>query len=102
MASGDSKSEVEELSNNGPAGRESLWVAVGAAVAGAAAASIVRYAIGATPADSGPQYILLVFFSWIGSGVILAIGYVLFLRAQSAESRLRVRICFQQFKHGAN
>jgi len=32
---------------------------------------------------------LLVFFSWIGSGVILAIGYVLFLRAQSAESQVR-------------
>ena len=81
----------------GPAGRESLWVAVGAAVAGAAAASIVRYVIGATPADAGPQYILLVFFSWIGSGVILAIGYVLFLRAQSAESQVRTA----ELRHGA-
>jgi signal transduction histidine kinase len=85
------------LNAAGRAGRESLWVAVLAAVAGAAAGTLARYAIGATPADEGPRYLLLVFASWIGSGGILAAGYVLFLRAQSTETQARAA----ELRHGA-
>lgn len=77
------------LNAAGRAGRESIGVALLAAIAGAAAAAGIRYAIGATPAEEGPRYMLLVFMSWVGSGGVLAIGYVFFLRAQSAQVQAR-------------
>jgi sensor histidine kinase YesM len=77
------------LNAAGHAGRESLAMAVLAAVAGAAAAALMRYAFGATPLNEGPRYILLVFLSWLGSGAVLAAGYVFYLRAQFAESQAR-------------
>ena len=42
-----------------------------------------------TPATEGPRYILLVFMSWIGSGAVLAAGYVFYLRAQATEGEAR-------------
>jgi len=77
------------LNAAGRAGRESFAVAVLAAIAGAAAAALMRYAVGATPAGEGPRYILLVFMSWIGSGAVLAAGYVFYLRAQATEGEAR-------------
>ena len=49
----------------------------------------LRYAIGATPADEGPQYIVLVFISWFGAGAVLVAGYVFYLRAQAAQEEVR-------------
>ena len=77
------------LNAAGRAGRESIGVAVLAAIAGAGAGTLVRYGIGATPADESPRYLLLVFTSWIGSGAILVASYVLYLRAQSSEAGAR-------------
>src|SRR5436190_6840241 len=73
----------------GRAGRESFGVAVLAAIAGASAGALVRYAIGAIPADESARYLLLVFTSWIGSGAILVAAYVLYLRAQSSDAEAR-------------
>jgi len=77
------------LNAAGRAGRENFGVAVAAAVAGPAIAALVRYAIGATPADEGPQYIVLVFISWFGAGAVLVAGYVFYLRAQAAQEEVR-------------
>jgi len=77
------------LNAAGRAGRESFGVAALAAVAGGVAGALVRYAIGAIPADESARYLLLVFTSWIGSGAILVAGYVLYLRAQSSEGEAR-------------
>jgi hypothetical protein len=73
------------LNAAGRAGRENFAVAVAAALAGAGASALVRYAIGGTPAHEGPAYMLLVFTSWLGSSAILVAGYVFYLRAQSTE-----------------
>jgi hypothetical protein len=77
------------LNAAGRAGRENFGVAVAAAVASPAIAALVRYAIGATPADEGPQYMVLVFMSWFGAGAILVAGYVFYLRAQAAQEEVR-------------
>jgi signal transduction histidine kinase len=77
------------LNAAGPARRESFLVGAAAAIAGAGVATLVRYAIGATPSDEGPAYMLLVFCSWIGSSVILVVAYVYHLRAQSAQEEVR-------------
>ena len=76
------------LNAAGHAGRENFGVAVLAAVAGAAVAALVRYTIGATPADEGPGYMLLVFTSWVGASGILVAGYVFYLRAQAAQQEV--------------
>src|SRR5678815_3765768 len=73
------------LNAAGRAGRESFLVAAAAAIAGAGVSALVRYAVGATPADEGPGYILLVFSSWLGSSAILVAAYVYYLRAQGAQ-----------------
>jgi LytS/YehU family sensor histidine kinase len=77
------------LNAAGRAGHESFGLAVLAAIAGAGAGTLVRYGIGAIPADSSPRYLLLVFTSWIGSGAILVAAYVLYLRAQSSDAQAR-------------
>jgi LytS/YehU family sensor histidine kinase len=77
------------LNAAGRAGRESFAVAVAAAIAAAAASALVRYAIGATPADEGPGYMLLVFSSWVGSSAVLVAAYVYYLRAQAAQEEAR-------------
>jgi hypothetical protein len=74
------------LNAAGRAGRENLGVAVAIAVVAAAVASLVRYAIGTTPVDEGPAFMLLVFMSWVGSSCILVAAYVYYLRAQAAEA----------------
>ena len=73
------------LNAAGRAGRENVGVAVLAAVVAAAVSALVRYAVGATPVDEGPRYMVMVFTSWLGSAAILVAGYVFYLRAQSAE-----------------
>jgi hypothetical protein len=73
------------LNAAGRAGRESFTVAAIAAIAGAGASALVRYAIGATPSDEGPAFMLLVFTSWLGSSAILVAAYVYYLRAQAAQ-----------------
>ena len=77
------------LNAAGRAGRENVAVAVVAAVVAAAASAFVRYAVGATPADEGPRYMVMVFTSWLGSAAILVAGYVFYLRAQSADDEAR-------------
>ena len=77
------------LNAAGRAGRENFGVAVAAAVASTAIAALVRYAIGATPAGEGPQYMVLVFMSWFGAGVVLVAGYVFYLRAHAAQGEVR-------------
>jgi signal transduction histidine kinase len=77
------------LNAAGRAGRESFLVAAAAAIAGAGVSALVRYAVGATPADEGPGYILLVFSSWLGSSAILVAAYVYYLRAQGAQDEAR-------------
>jgi len=73
------------LNSAGRAGRESFWVAAAATVLAAFAAAFVRYAIGATPANEGAAFMVMVFISWLGSGAILVAGYVFYLRARAAE-----------------
>src|SRR6266516_1770151 len=51
------------LNAAGPAGRLNPVLAVAAAVAGCLAASVTRYAIGATPAAEGPAFIVSAFIS---------------------------------------
>jgi len=77
------------LNAAGRAGRENIGVAVLAAIAGASAGVLVRYGIGAVPADESPRFLLLVFSSWIGSGAVLVASYVLYLRAQSSDAEAR-------------
>jgi signal transduction histidine kinase len=77
------------LNAAGRAGRENIAVAIVAAVAAAAAAAFVRYAVGATPADEGPRYMLMIFTSWLGSAAILVAGYVYYLRALSTDEEAR-------------
>lgn len=77
------------LNAAGRAGRENIGVAVLAAIAGATAGTLLRYGIGAVPADESPRFMILVFTSWIGSGAVLVAGYVLYLRAQSSDSEAR-------------
>jgi signal transduction histidine kinase len=77
------------LNAAGRAGRENVLVAVLAAVVAAGASALMRYAVGATPADEGPRYMVLVFTSWLGSAAVLVAGYVFYLRAQSADEEAR-------------
>jgi len=77
------------LNAAGRAGRESIGVAVLAAIAGASAGALLRYAIGAVPAAESARFLFLVFTSWIGSGAVLVAGYVLYLRAQSSDAEAR-------------
>jgi len=85
------------LNAAGRAGRENIGVAVLAAIAGASAGTLLRYAIGAVPVDESPRFMLLVFTSWIGSGAVLVAGYVLYLRAQSSDAEARTA----ELRHGA-
>lgn len=80
---------VVVLNAAGRAGRENLGVAVLAALAAAAVSALTRYAIGATPTDEGPAFMLLVFMSWVGSGAILVAAYVFHLRTQAALEEAR-------------
>ena len=48
------------LNAAGRAGRENIGVAVLAAIAGATAGTLLRYGIGAVPADESPRFMILV------------------------------------------
>src|SRR4051812_11482524 len=77
------------LNAAGRTGRQNVGVAVLAAIAGTAVAALIRYAIGATPANEGAAFILLVFMSWVGTGTLLVTAYVFYFRAQSTEAEAR-------------
>ena len=77
------------LNAAGRAGRENPAVAVVAVVAACVVAAVTRYAIGATPASEGAEFMLLVFLSWLAGGAVLVAGYVFFLRAQAAQEEAR-------------
>lgn len=77
------------LNGAGRAGRENPAVAVVAIVAACVVAAVTRYAIGATPADEGAGFMLLVFLSWLAAGAVLVAGYVFFLRGQAAQEAAR-------------
>lgn len=76
---------IAVLNAFGRAGRENFAVAVIAVLAAAAGSALVRYAVGAVPADEGPRYMLLIFASWLASSAILVAGYIYYLRAQAAQ-----------------
>ena len=71
------------LNAAGRAGRERIWLAVFAAVAGCLVASVLRYLVGATPQSEGASFILRVFVSWLAPAVALTAGCVLYLRARA-------------------
>jgi signal transduction histidine kinase len=77
---------VVVLNAAGRAGRENPAVAVVAVVAACVVAAVMRYAIGATPAEEGAAFMLLVFLSWLAAGSVLVASYVFFLRAQAAHA----------------
>jgi signal transduction histidine kinase len=77
------------LNSAGRAGRENPVIAAVAVVAAVVVAAVTRYVIGATPADEGAGFILLVIISWFASGAILVGSYVYFLRAQAAHEAAR-------------
>jgi signal transduction histidine kinase len=80
---------IAVLNAFGRAGRENFAVAVLAVLASAAAAAVVRYAVGAVPADEGARYMLLIFSSWVGASAVLVAGYMYYLRAQVAQEESR-------------
>src|SRR6266702_530025 len=99
------------LNAAGPAGRLKPALAVAAAVAGCVAASLVRYAIGATPAADGPAFMVSAFTTWFIPAAALVAGYVFYLHtravreeANSAElqraglekQQLETRLCLLQ------
>ena len=71
------------LNAAGRAGRERIWLAVLAAVAGCVVASVTRYVVGATPESEGPAFIWKVFASWLSGAAALTAGCVLYLRARA-------------------
>lgn len=77
---------VVVLNAAGRAGRENPAVAVVAVVAAVVVAAVTRYTIGATPAEEGAVFMLLIFISWLAAGAVLVAGYVFFLRAQAAHA----------------
>ena len=80
---------IAVLNAFGRAGRENFAVVVLTIVASAGAAAVVRYAVGAVPAEEGARYMLLIFTSWVGSSAILVAGYMYYLRAQVAHEESR-------------
>jgi sensor histidine kinase YesM len=74
---------VVVLNAAGRAGRERIWLAVFAAIAGCVAASVTRYLVGATPESEGMAFILKVFTSWLPAAAALTAGCVLYLRARA-------------------
>src|SRR5258706_9581250 len=77
------------LNAAGRAGRESIGIAVLAAIAGATAGVLLRYAIGAVPADESARFLVLVFTSWIGSGAGPVPGHAPHLPAPASEAGAR-------------
>ena len=71
------------LNSAGSAGRLKPGLAVAAAVVGCLVASLMRYAIGATPAGEGPSFMLTTFIAWFLPGAALAAGYVFYLHARA-------------------
>src|SRR5258705_5981405 len=67
------------LNAAGRAGRLKPALAVAAAVAGCAAASVTRYAIGATPVAEGPVFMVNAFITWFVPAAVLVTGYGFFL-----------------------
>ena len=99
------------LNAAGPAGRLKPALAVAAAVAGCVAASLVRYAIGATPAADGPAFMVSAFTTWFIPAAALVAGYVFYLhtravreeansaelqRASLEKQQLETRLCLLQ------
>ena len=77
------------LNAAGRAGRLNPVLAVAAAVAGCLVASLVRYAIGATPAADGPAFIVSAFISWFVPAAALVAGYVFYLHTRAVRRDMR-------------
>jgi len=75
------------LNAAGRAGRERIWLAVLAAVAGCVVASVTRFLVGATPAAEGASFMLKVFITWLAPAAALTAGCVLVLRARAARDQ---------------
>ena len=71
------------LNSAGSAGRLNAGLAIAAAVAGCLVASLIRYAIGATPAGEGSAFMLAAFISWFVPGAALVAGYVFHLHTRA-------------------
>jgi signal transduction histidine kinase len=71
------------LNTAGRAGREQIWLAILAAIAGCVVASVTRYLVGATPQSEGAAFILKVFVTWLAPAAALTAGCVLYLRARA-------------------
>jgi hypothetical protein len=69
----------------GPAGRLNPALAVAAAVAGCLAASLVRYAIEATPAADRPAFMVSSFITWFVPAAALVAGYVFYLHTRAVR-----------------
>ena len=76
---------VVVLNAAGRAGRERIWLAVLAAIAGCVVASVLRYLVGATPQSEGAAFMLRVFVSWFAPAAALTAGCVLYLRARATR-----------------
>ena len=76
---------VIALNAAGRAGRERIWLAILAALAGCVVASVTRYLIGATPQSEGASFILKVFVTWLAPAAALTAGCVLYLRARATR-----------------
>ena len=76
---------VIALNAAGRAGRERIWLAILAALAGCVVASVTRYLVGATPQAEGASFILKVFVTWLAPAAALTAGCVLYLRARATR-----------------
>jgi signal transduction histidine kinase len=76
------------LNAGGRAGRLNPALAVAAAVAGCLVASVTRYAIGATPAADGPEFIVSAFISWFVPAAALVAGYVFYLHTRAVREQV--------------
>jgi len=76
------------LNAAGRAGRLKPALAVAAAVAGCAAASVTRYAIGATPVAEGPVFMVNAFITWFVPAAVLVTGYVFYLHTRAVREQV--------------
>src|SRR5258708_8006605 len=72
----------------GHAGRLKPALAIAAAVAGCAAASITRYAIGATPVAEGPVFMVNAFITWFVPAAVLVVSYVFYLHTRAVREQV--------------
>src|SRR5260221_80862 len=76
------------LNAAGHAGRLKPALAIAAAVAGCAAASVTRYAIGATPVAEGPVFMVNAFITWFVPAAVLVVSYVFYLHTRAAREQV--------------